>query len=218
MRILACADVHGDHEVYRWLAESARRLQPDALVLAGDLLGFPEGYESWERAQEADARAIAEILRPLGLVVYFVMGNHDRVRIPPQSGTLVSVEERRVEHGHYNLVGYSCTPRHTGGVFEKSESEIAADLARLEPKLDAQSVLVAHSPARGILDSGGDGVRVGSTSLAALVDRSPIRAHVHGHSHEGFGRHDNHFNVACGRQKRAMLLDLDSMSHEMLSG
>jgi Icc-related predicted phosphoesterase len=72
MRLLACADVHGDHEVYSWLAETARRLEPDALVLPGDLLGFPSGYQTWERAQEADARAIVGLLARAGVTVYFV--------------------------------------------------------------------------------------------------------------------------------------------------
>jgi Icc-related predicted phosphoesterase len=218
MRLLACADVHGDHEVYSWLAETARRLEPDALVLAGDLLGFPSGYQSWERAQEADARAIVGLLAPAGVAVYFVMGNHDRIMISSNSRTFVSLHERRIELGCYNLVGYAYSVRHSGGLFEKGEAEIAEDVGRLELWLDSNSVLVAHSPAWGILDLGKNGARIGSLSLAALLERRAVRAHVHGHSHEDFGRSDNRFNVACGRRKRAMVLDLESMTHDVVSG
>jgi len=218
MRLLACADVHGEREVYAWLAETAGRLEPDALVLAGDLLGFPNGYDSWERAQEADARAIAALLATAGVTVYFVMGNHDRVPMSPGSQALVSLHQRRVELGRYNLVGYACSLRRKGGAFEKDEAGIAEDLGRLEPWLDPCSVLVAHSPAWGILDPGKNGARIGSRSLAALLERRPVRAHVHGHSHEGFGRAGNRFNVACGRRKRAMLLDLDRMTQDVVSG
>jgi Icc-related predicted phosphoesterase len=218
MRLLACADVHGDHEVYSWLAETARRLEPDALVLAGDLLGFPSGYQTWECAQEADARAIVGLLARAGVAVYFVMGNHDRIMISSNSRTFVSLHERRIELGRYNLVGYAYSVRQRGGLFEKGEAEIAEDVGRLELWFDSNSVLVAHSPAWGILDRGKNSARIGSLSLAALLERRAVRAHVHGHSHEDFGRSDNRFNVACGRRKRAMMLDLESLTHDVVSG
>jgi Icc-related predicted phosphoesterase len=115
-------------------------------------------------------------------------------------------------------VGYAYSVRHSGGLFEKGEAEIAEDVGRLELWLDSNSVLVAHSPAWGILDLGKNGARIGSLSLAALLERRAVRAHVHGHSHEDFGRSDNRFNVACGRRKRAMVLDLESMTHDVVSG
>jgi Icc-related predicted phosphoesterase len=40
MRIIAAADIHGIHEVYDWLVERAGIHSPDAIVLAGDLLGW----------------------------------------------------------------------------------------------------------------------------------------------------------------------------------
>jgi hypothetical protein len=45
-----------------------------------------------------------------------------------------------------------------------------------------------------------------------------VRAHIHGHSHAGFGRADIHFNVASALSKRAMLLDLENLHHEILRG
>jgi Icc-related predicted phosphoesterase len=132
MRLLACADLHGDHEVYSWLAETARRLEPDALVLAGDLLGFPRGYQTWERAQEADARAIVGLLAPAGVAVYFVMGNHDRIMISSNSRTFVSLHERRIELGRYNLVGYaySVRPACWSPTAQHGESSIGGRTAR----------------------------------------------------------------------------------------
>ena len=59
---------------------------------------------------------------------------------------------------------------------------------------------------------------VGSTSLADLVERRSPRAHVHGHVHHQFGRTGRHFNVASGGLKRAMLINLETMEHEVVTG
>lgn len=45
MKILACTDAQGDCGVCSWLAETARRRELDALVLAGHPLGISEGYD-----------------------------------------------------------------------------------------------------------------------------------------------------------------------------
>ena len=44
MITLACTDIQCDHGACSWLAETAPRLEFDALVLTGDLPGLPEGY------------------------------------------------------------------------------------------------------------------------------------------------------------------------------
>lgn len=87
----------------------------------------------------------------------------------------------------------------------------------IEGYLDSRTVLVTHSPAHGILDSGAGPHKIGSRALRALLDKRPVRAHIHGHSHSGFGRDGNHFNVASAYSKRAMLIDLESLEHEVLT-
>lgn len=46
MRVLATADVHGKWPVYQWLVTVAREYRVQALVLAGDLLGCPDGFDT----------------------------------------------------------------------------------------------------------------------------------------------------------------------------
>jgi hypothetical protein len=54
--------------------------------------------------------------------------------------------------------------------------------------------------------------------LREFVDRRASRADIHGHIHREFGRRGRHFNVASAGVKRAMLIDVDTMSHEVLGG
>lgn len=71
---------------------------------------------------------------------------------------------------------------------ERPESAIASDLAKLESLVDSRTVLVTHGPAFG--------------------------AHVHSQ----FGRVGRHFSVASGGKKHAMLIDLETMEHEVVTG
>jgi Icc-related predicted phosphoesterase len=76
---------------------------------------------------------------------------------------------------------------------------------------------VTHCPARGVLDSGVLGRNIGSTSIRDLIAARRPRAHIHGHCHAAFGREGRHFNVASARQKRAMIIDLDTLQHRVVT-
>ena len=106
MRILAASDLHGNHAVYEWLAQTARRKSVSLIVLAGNLLGCPDGYATVEAAQEADAVATVRILEDAKTPIYFIMGNDDFVDLNPASDQFQSLHGRRVEAGYWNLIGY----------------------------------------------------------------------------------------------------------------
>ena len=67
MRVLAASDLHGSHPAYEWLAKTARQKSVSLVILAGDLLGCPDGYDTVETAQRADAVAVIRILEALRL-------------------------------------------------------------------------------------------------------------------------------------------------------
>jgi Icc-related predicted phosphoesterase len=94
-----------------------------------------------------------------------------------------------------------------GGVYEKPEDEILSDLRHIGRLVDAETVLVTHCPAYGVLDIGVLDVHAGSYSILDLVRHRGVRAHVHGHIHQCFGRAGCHFNVASGGTRRAMIID-----------
>lgn len=186
------------------------------VVLAGDLLGCPDESLAIEEAQRIDGRRILEILGPLKLPLFYIMGNDDLVELPFSNNHIQSLQGKRVDLGGYNFVGYQYTLPFMGGVFEKSEQEMAVDLLQVESLLDARTVLVTHGPAKGILDIGMLGLHAGSESLSALLERRPVCVHIHGHIHEQFGRTSFHFNVASAGKKRCMIIDLSSMRHEII--
>jgi len=91
-----------------------------------------------------------------------------------------------------------------------------SDLMSLESLMNSRTVLVTHGPAYGVLDAGVLDQPCGSSSLAELLNRCALRAHVHGHIHSQFGRIGRTFNVASGGRKRAMIINLETMEHEVV--
>ena len=217
MKILAASDIHGNHGVYKWLVHQARDRHVDLAVLAGDLLGCPDGFDTVESAQQHDAGVIVRILTTAAIPYYYIMGNDDLVELDPCSDQFVSIHGRRHDLSGVNLVGYQYSLPFMGGIYEKPEVEIRADLATLAAFVDSQTVLVTHSPAYGVLDLGVLDVHAGSPAILELVHHRNVRAHIHGHIHRQFGRMDRHFNVAAGGEYRAMCIDLETLAADVLT-
>jgi Icc-related predicted phosphoesterase len=217
MRVLAASDIHGNLETYRWLSGVADERRAELMVLAGDLLGSGGDDDTIEEAQRRDAAGLVSILRALSVPAFYIMGNDDWVELTPFGEQIRSLHGERVDRDEFNFVGYQCTLPFMGGVNERSEEAIASDLFRLETLMDERTILVTHSPAAGVLDSTPLGP-AGSVSIRDAILRRGVRAHIHGHTHGSFGREGRHFNVAARRQRRAMLIDLNSMVHEVVEG
>jgi Icc-related predicted phosphoesterase len=217
MKLLLSSDIHGNRDAYRWLVRTASDFDVP-LVLAGDLLGCPDGFGSIEEAQRADAEYMFSLLADGGVRVYYIWGNDDFVEIPSPSEQVQFLHERRIDLGQWNLVGYQNSLPFVGGPHESTEEEIVADLAKLEPLADSNTVLVTHSPGHGVLDLGIMGIHAGSPAILAFVQKAGVRAHVHGHIHGSFGAQGCHFNVAAAARNRAVLLDLDTLESEVLHG
>jgi Icc-related predicted phosphoesterase len=216
MRILACADIHGNWRTYDWLLDMARLQRVDAIVLAGDLLGYPDGFETPENAQREDATKLAARLTACAIPVLFIMGNDDLIDLPAGAPGVQSIHDRSLQCGPYSFVGYQFSLPFMGGTYEKSEEAINQDLEHLSRLINPTTVFITHSPAFGFLDPGVNSEHIGSRSIADLLAARQWHAHIHGHSHEGFGRDGAHFNVAAGGRQRAMIIDLDTLTHEMI--
>ena len=216
MRILASADVHGVRSVYDWLLLTAREHHVDAIVLAGGLLGYPDGFDTPEAAQHEEARVTVRMLTTAAAPVLYIMGNDDVVELNSLFAQVQSIHARGVRRGAYTFVGYQYALPFMGGLFEKADDEIARDLAGLARLMNERTVFVSHSPAHGLLDQENDGARIGSVAIQKFLAKHPFRAHIHGHCHQEFGRAGNHFNVASARQLRAMIIDLDTMQHQIV--
>jgi Icc-related predicted phosphoesterase len=213
MRVLAAADIHGILSIYEWLVEVSLERKADLLVLAGDLFSG-----DWEEGQRAQAQNIIPILKQTSVPCFYLMGNDDNISLGYEDDRIRPLHGRRLSCGDYYLVGYEYTPPFVGSAFVKSETEIEADLQSLEPLLQKDDLFITHAPAYGAVDAIYGGEHVGCRALAALLARKPVLAHIHGHVHNGFGREGNHFNVACAGRKRAFLIELPSLDHEVIRG
>jgi Icc-related predicted phosphoesterase len=216
MKVLASADVHGRLEVYEWLLNAARQHDVQVILLGGDLLGCPDGFDTPEDAQRHEAGTVIDMLDTAGVPVLYIMGNDDLVELDSRSTRVQSIHGRRVTFGGFHFVGYQYSLPFMGGVFEKPDADIDADLASLTSLVDAHTVFVTHSPVLGILDPGLGESRIGSESLRRFLERNPCLVHVHGHSHAGFGRLGKHVNVASAGRSRAMILNLETLEHQVL--
>ena len=217
MHILAAADIHGDHRIYRRLLEVAKRRKAEALILAGDLMGYAPGFDAAEDAQRADADVVLGLLEQFPIPVFYIMGNDDFVELGAIHERIVPIHGRRVEIGPYNLLGYQFSLPFMGGANEKDEEAIGRDLIDLRSLADADTIFVTHSPAKGILDLTMLGTHAGSRSILIFVERTQLRAHIHGHIHGSSGREGRHFNVAVLPRMKATLINIDNMVHEEVS-
>jgi len=115
VRVLASADIHGHHEVYDWLVTVAQTREVSAVILAGDLLGYPDGYETPELAQEADREPVLKILGRLSQPVFYIMGNDDWVELRSPVLRHRPLHGDRVDFEGFNFVGYQFTLPFMGG-------------------------------------------------------------------------------------------------------
>ena len=160
MRILASADLHGLLDTYRWLIETTKTLEPDAVVLAGDLLGAGQSFDTVQREQLEEARLLETSLEDLSCPILYIMGNDDWIGPPFEGRQFSSLHGKRIELGEFNFVGYQYSLPFMSGIWEKPEAGIQEDLANIEPLLDSRTVFVTHQPPEGILDGGHGGIRV----------------------------------------------------------
>ena len=216
MRLLASADLHGFWDVYDWLVELVGSKNRTEWFWREIFWAFPDGYDTVQEAQAADAQEAVARLSVFECPVFYVMGNDDWVDLNPSVSNIQSVHGRRVSFGDFNVVGYQYTLPFMGGINEKPEHEMERDLAELEVLVDQKTVLVTHGPAHGACDKVTIGGHAGSTSLRELVNRRHPRAHIHGHLHYWFGREGCYFDVASAGKKRAMIIDLETMGHRVI--
>ena len=218
MRVLAAADVHGELSVYEWLADVARQVEADVLILAGDLLEF-----DCEEQQNVQAASIISLLETCPVPVIYIMGNDDLICLDYESERIKPLHGRSVLLGQYKFAGYQYSLPFMGGRFEKPEHEIEANMGAIEPLLDDTTVFISHSPMYGILDAitdltGLSGGHAGSRSLRSMLEQKSVLAHVHGHVHSSFGRLGKHFNVAAAGIRRTIWFDLPSLVHGVVIG
>ena len=86
-------------------------IQPDAIVLAGDL--FSAGWEEEQRA-EAQNIIIIPSLKRISAPVLYITGNDDNVALEYEDEQIRPFHGRRLSCGDFYFAGYQFTPRMAG--------------------------------------------------------------------------------------------------------
>ncbi len=175
MKIFAIADLHGEESILDRLRVIGSKKDYKHIIIAGDLT---------DKGPVSYAEEVLELVQG----AYAVHGNMD----PPEVLELLekkgaSIHGKKVKLGQWNLVGWGASnPTPFGTPSEMSEDEIEKGLR--DAGVDKFSILVTHAPPKGMFDSVGGDMHVGSTAIRKIIEeKKPILnicAHIHEHKGE----------------------------------
>ncbi|HTU14789.1 MAG TPA: metallophosphoesterase family protein [Solirubrobacterales bacterium] len=180
MRILAFSDLHCDLEQANRLTELSA--EADVVIGAGDFASIHEGLE-------VTIGALAGITTPTVLVC----GNNESLGDLQEAAT--AWPAATVLHGNSTEIEGQTFFGLGGGIpttpwswsYDLDETEAEAALA----DLTGDAVLVVHSPPKNHCDLAGGGLHLGSTAIAAAIERAQPKLAVCGHIHESWGERSN---------------------------
>ncbi len=175
MRILAITDIHGRLEKVKALAGVLGKLEPELVLVAGDITNF-SGAKT--------ARNVLEPLLALNVPLIAVHGNCDGRDVPGLLKELgISAHNRRVEINGLGIVGIggsNLTPFNT--IWELGEEGIRGILNR---NYRPNDVILSHVPPKDTkADRVHSGLHVGSPALREFIEENQPPLVVTGHIHE----------------------------------
>jgi Icc-related predicted phosphoesterase len=185
-KLLVLSDIHGKVSNLISILAKAQSLQPDLVVVSGDITHFATRVE--------EVWSILEVIGRSGLPYCYVLGNCD----PPQlrggiDGMGMCLESNCFTVGGFSIIGAGgSAPTPFGTPFETDEQEIIDRLeigrSKCQSKNNESLVIVTHNPPRGhVIDKTRAGSHVGSPKLLKyILEKKPILA-ISGHIHEAAG-------------------------------
>ena len=183
MKILAVADIHGDKEFVRKLANKARDENVDLVILAGDLT-------FWEQ----DLEGLIGPFKEVDKKVVIIPGNHETV-------ATVDFLAKLYSPGTYNIHGYALKLDSIGllgfggariGMFRVDEEQVLNSLLKSNEYLKGvkKKIMVVHMPPKGTkLDALGE-YSTGSEAVREAIERIKPDLCLCGHIHENGGLED----------------------------
>jgi len=176
MRIYTVADIHSKPERLAVIKENVGKFDPDLLIVAGDITNYVNIGET------------IKILSTLPLPVLAIRGNTDFKKVEQQitqHPNMTPLHLRKHKVAGIDFVGLSGTIplpfRSQVSLFEHSA------LQRLAPILTSNSVLIVHTPPRGVRDEVAGKFHAGSPGLRNFIQNHQPRLCICGHIHEGHG-------------------------------
>ena len=176
LTLYAVADIHGKADRLTTLTEVIRRFNPDLLLMAGDLTQYFKSSPTLEAVSKLD------------LPILGIQGNSDLKS---------SMEKLNQFHGFTWLTpqGFQwndiCFRGINGTIPLPFASRVGlrdgALIQTIPETHSSPTVLMAHPPARGILDRVGGKFSAGSRELARLIRKTHPMLFICGHIHEQNG-------------------------------
>ena len=200
--MLAVADLHGKEDHLAMIAAHLHQFEPNLLILAGDIFG------------RRGVTPVEDFLAKLSIPTFIVAGNSD-----PAKAMKKLEKISQVTHLHPNPIEFSGIP--FIGLGGAVPIPFHAKIRLLEKPLleqvtghiQANTILISHTPPRGSGDRVLGRFHSGSAGLARLVDTRQPRLVICGHIHEDAGifQRGNSCVVNCslGGKGKGVLLEVD---------
>jgi len=202
MRIYSVADIHGRPERLRRIKKNISALNPDVLVIAGDITNF------------TGARPVIDQLSELPVPVLAVRGNTDFRKVEKMLRScpnIDSLDQKKVTVKGIPFAGISGTipvPFRSRVCLREKRA-----LTHLKRIVDPNTVLVVHPPPRGIHDEVLGKYHAGSKNLKAFIKQVGPKLVLCGHIHENPGESDweqiRIVNCAMSRRGAGAVIDYE---------
>jgi len=203
MRIYAVADIHGHSDKIALVRNNTLQLNPDVLVVAGDITNYIGSAE------------ILAQLNAIPVPVLAVRGNTDLSKVEKMLEYFPNISPlhlRQVTIGSTPFVGVSgCIPIPFSSRICLNEMQV---IEKLKPLIKSNSVLVAHPPPWGTLDEVFGRFHAGCRSMTKVIKMCRPMLMICGHIHERPGSvfigETLVVNCALGKNHAGAMIELDN--------
>jgi len=203
MRIYAAADIHGMADKIALVRKNTTDFKPDVIVLAGDITNY------------FNSTNVVEQFNHMSVPVLAIRGNTDLSKVDRLLDYYPNTSSLHLKKHKINGVKFSgisgTIPVPFSSRIRLLEKRIFDTLATL---INEDSVLVVHSPPRGVLDTAFGKFHAGCRRLHQLVVERQPRLVLCGHIHECPGvasiGQTTVVNCNIARAGRGAVVDFDS--------
>lgn len=184
MKVLACADMHGQLAAFQAISAKVKRHTPHAIICCGDITIFSHEIPKWSKK-----------LNDLSIPVYLIHGNHESfeelTNATQPFKNIHIIHKHIVPLGSVQLVGFG------GGGFSQRDSELEQYAKQHKSKLQRPTILVTHAPPYKTQLDNLHGQHVGLKSIRRVIKMGNIILNLAGHIHENFLTQDTIGTTKC---------------------
>lgn len=201
MKLLAVADIHGKLSKLAIIEENIEKWHPDVLIIAGDMSRYGRSayLPGWLKARN--------------LPIITVRGNTDPKRLDKDISASSNIFPLHLEKAvlkgipFVGISGAIPIPFRTRVQFRQKET-----FRVLKTLLEKETILIAHPPPLGFLDSVMNRFHAGCRPLRDVIQECQPRLVICGHIHESPGKttigRTVVVNCAMGSKKKGALIEL----------